>query len=102
VIVNKVLPELFGRGEEEIFERLRVEPGRAALAAAAGGDVGPALDGARLAVTVRRTRTEHLERLRAELPARVPMLYVPYLFTRAHGVRATTAVAESLGAELGF
>jgi anion-transporting ArsA/GET3 family ATPase len=102
VVVNKVLPELFGRGEEEVFERLRAEPHRGALATAVGGDVGPALDGARLAVTLRRTRTEHLERLRRELPAPVPLLYVPYLFTRAHGVRATTTVAESLGAELGL
>jgi anion-transporting ArsA/GET3 family ATPase len=102
VVVNKVLPELFGRGEEEVFERLRAEPARSALAAAAGGDPGPALDGARLAVTVRRTRTGHLDRLRRELPAALPLLYVPYLFTRAHGVRATTTVAESLGAELGY
>jgi anion-transporting ArsA/GET3 family ATPase len=102
VVVNKVLPELFSRPEEEIFERLRSEAVRPDLAAAVGGDVAPALDGARLAVTLRRTRAEHLERLRDELPAQLPMLYVPYLFTRAHGVRATTTVAESLGAELGF
>jgi anion-transporting ArsA/GET3 family ATPase len=102
VIVNKVLPELFGRGEEEIFEALRTEPHQGQLAAEVGGDVGPALDGARLAVTLRRTRTGHLDRLRRELPPGLPLLYVPYLFTRAHGVRATTTVAESLGAELGL
>jgi anion-transporting ArsA/GET3 family ATPase len=102
VVVNKVLPELFGRGEEEVFERLRAEPVRSELADAAGGDPGPVLDGARLAVTVRRTRTGHLDRLRRELPAALPLLYVPYLFTRAHGVRATNSVAESLGAELGY
>jgi anion-transporting ArsA/GET3 family ATPase len=101
VIVNKVLPELFGRGEEEIFERLRTDPTRAALAAAAGGDVSAALDGARLAVTLRRTRAAHLDRLRQQLDPPVPLLYVPYLFTRTHGVRATTTVAESLDAELG-
>jgi anion-transporting ArsA/GET3 family ATPase len=99
VIVNKVLPELFGRGEEEIFERLRADP--TALEAAAGGAVTAALDGARLAVTLRRTRAAHLDRLRRELDPPAPLLYVPYLFTRTHGVRATTTVAESLGAELG-
>jgi anion-transporting ArsA/GET3 family ATPase len=101
VIVNKVLPELFGRGEEEIFNRLCTEPFTAALAAEVGGPVDIVLEAARLAVTLRRTRAEHLSRLRRELPPRLPLLYVPYLFTRAHGVRATTSVAESLGAELG-
>jgi anion-transporting ArsA/GET3 family ATPase len=102
VIVNKVLPELFGRGEEEIFNRLQDDPARATLAGAVGGDVGPALEGARLAVTLRRTRAGHLDRLRAELPPDLPLLYVPYLFTRAHGVRATKSVAEALAAELGY
>ncbi len=102
VIVNKVLPELFGRGEEEIFGRLCEEPAMSELATAVGGPVGDVLDAARLAVTLRRTRAEHLSRLRAELPPGLPLMYLPYLFTRAHGVRATTHLAESLGAELGY
>lgn len=102
VIVNKVLPELFGRGEEEIFNALGTDPYRDELEAAVGGPVAPVLDAARLAVTLRRTRAEHLGRLREELPADVPLSYVPYLFTRTHGVRATTALAEALGAELGY
>lgn len=102
VIVNKVLPELFGRGEEEIFEALADEPYTSALAEAAGGPVESVLDAARLAVTLRRTRAEHLTRLRAELPTGLDLLYLPYLFTRTHGVRATMNVAEALGAELGY
>jgi hypothetical protein len=102
VIVNRVLPELFGRGEEEIFERLR-EPERASvLAGATGGDVTPLLDGAELAVTLRRTRAAHLQRLRAGLPSDLTMLYIPYLFTRDEGVRATRQVAEALSEELGY
>jgi anion-transporting ArsA/GET3 family ATPase len=101
VVVNKVLPELFGRGEEELFDRLREPDGVAALSAAAGGPAGPVLDAAELAVTLRRTRAEHLTHLRDALPAGLETLYVPYLFTRTHGVRATTHVAEALGAELG-
>ncbi|HTZ09932.1 MAG TPA: ArsA family ATPase, partial [Acidimicrobiales bacterium] len=54
VIVNRVLPELFGRSEEEIFERLREAAPAEALAKASGGDPRPVLDGARLAVTLRR------------------------------------------------
>ncbi|MFN8039916.1 MAG: ArsA family ATPase [Acidimicrobiales bacterium] len=102
VVVNKVLPELFGRGEEEIFGRLREPAHLDELAVAVGGPVEPVLDAAELAVTLRRTRAEHLGRLRRELPREVPMLYVPYLFTREHGVRATHSVAEALGAELGY
>jgi anion-transporting ArsA/GET3 family ATPase len=101
VVVNKVLPELFGRGEEEIFNALR-DDHLPQLADAVGGPVDEVLEAAQLAVTLRRTRTEHLTRLRAELPSDLNLLYVPYLFTRTYGVRATTTVAEALGAELGY
>jgi len=98
VVVNRVLPELFTRSEEEIFDRLPAD----ALAEAVGGPVQPLLDGAQLAVTLRRTRGVHLARLRDELPAGTPLLYVPYLFQRSHGARATRQVAEHLGEELGY
>lgn len=106
VVVNRVLPELFGRGEEAVFEALIDHTGSPApeevLTAALGSDVRPILDGAQLAVTLRRTRGVHLARLREELPAGTPLLYVPYLFQRSHGVRATRQVAEHLAEELGF
>ncbi len=104
VIVNKVLPELFGRSEEAIFHSLREPAALDALAAAVGApvaQVAPVLDAAQLAVTLRRTRAGHLTRLRHELPKNVPLLYVPYLFNRTHGVRSTRAVAEALAAEIG-
>jgi anion-transporting ArsA/GET3 family ATPase len=102
VIVNKVLPELFGRGEEEIFHAVRTPERVASIEEVVGTPVEPVLDAAELAVTLRRTRTEHITRLRDEAPPDVPLLYVPYLFTRTHGVRATRNVAEALGAELGY
>jgi anion-transporting ArsA/GET3 family ATPase len=106
VVVNRVLPELFGRGEEEVFEALidpAAEPApETVLTEAIGAPVRPVFDGARLAVTLRRTRGVHLARLRSELPEGVPLLYVPYLFQRSHGVRATRQVAEHLAEELGF
>jgi anion-transporting ArsA/GET3 family ATPase len=102
VVVNRVLPELFGRGEEEVFERLREPEVEAALSGAAGADVGPVLEAARLAVTLRRTRARHLERLRAGVGPTLPVLYVPELFARAPGMRATSQVAQHLGEELGL
>ncbi len=101
IVVNRVLPELFGRGEEEIFEHLATPPHDTVLAEVAGGDVGPILDAARLAVTLRRTRAGHLERLRDGIAPHTPLLYVPYLFVRAHGLRSTHQVAEALAAEMG-
>ncbi len=102
VVVNRVLPELFGRGEEAVFERLSDADHRKALEGALGGAAGAVLEAARLAVTLRRTRAEHLEHLRTAMDADVPLLYVPELFARSHGLRSTRLVAEALGAELGY
>ncbi|MBI2709385.1 MAG: ArsA family ATPase [Actinobacteria bacterium] len=101
VVVNRVLPELFGRGEEEVFVRLRRPERVVALSGAVGGDVGPVLDAAELAVTLRRTGAGHLATLRAGLPPALAMLYLPYLFSRAVGLRATHRIAEALAEELG-
>lgn len=102
VVVNRVLPELFGVHEEAVFDDLCQPPLRKELADLVGGDVRPVLEGARLAVTMRRTRTGHLERLREGLDPSVPVLYLPYLFTRFHGLRTTKQVATSLAEELGL
>ncbi len=106
VVANRVLPELFSRGEEEIFEAIddpaRTPPLEEVLATAVGGPVRQLLDGAELAVRLRRTRAVHLTRLRDELPQGTPLLYVPYLFQRTHGARATSQVAAHLGEELGY
>lgn len=102
VVVNRVLPELFGRGEEEVFDKLDTPDGRSLLDDSLGGPSTPLLQAARLTVTMRRSRTEHLERLRDAIDPSVPMLYVPYLFFRSHGLRATHQIADSLSAELGY
>ena len=106
VVVNQVLPELFGRGEEEIFDRAphRRRPRRA------GRRPWPArVDaGARRRRAgrhaCRRTRAEHLDPpAHGARPPACRCSTCPYLFTRAHGVRATRARSpRPLGAELGF
>jgi anion-transporting ArsA/GET3 family ATPase len=103
VIANRVLPELFARGEEEIFDQLVVPARRNELARLAHVDadsLSAVLAAARLAVTIRRDGAGHLEHLRQSLPSGVPLLYLPYLFGRAHGLRAIRRVAASLGEEL--
>ena len=102
IVVNRVLPELFSGADEEVFERLSVAAMSDRLADAVRGPVAPVLDAARLAVTLRRTRAGHLEHLRASLDPSVPLLYVPYLFARGHGLRTTGQVADALSAELGY
>ena len=102
VVVNRVLPELFGRNEEAVFDALTAPGPLEELDGLIGGDAGPVLEAARLAVTMRRTRSTHLERLREGIDPHVPLLYLPYLFTKSHGLRTTRQVAGSLGEELGL
>jgi hypothetical protein len=101
VVVNRVLPELFGRGEEEVFDRLRSSEAQAVLAEHAGPGVAAVLDAAHLAVQLRRTRARHLATLGGALPAGTPIVYVPELFTRAMGLRLMSRVCDALEEELG-
>jgi anion-transporting ArsA/GET3 family ATPase len=102
VVVNRVLPELFGRGEEEIFELLDSPEPMNALEEMLGGPLAGAMNAARLTVAMRRSRMEHLELLRRSVDPNIPLLYMPYLFFRSHGLRATHQIADALSAELGY
>jgi len=98
VIVNRVLPELFTRSDEEIFEALRAPDATALLDASGGPGTVAVLDAARLAVSMRRSRSSHLAHLREQID--LPVLLLPYLFVRDHGLRVTRMVADALGQEL--
>jgi anion-transporting ArsA/GET3 family ATPase len=100
VIVNRVLPELFTHSDEETFEALREPEAISLLTERVGTGATTVLDAARLAVSLRRTRAAHLDELHAAVD--LPLLYVPYLFVRDHGLRVTRMVADALGAELGL
>jgi anion-transporting ArsA/GET3 family ATPase len=100
VVANRVLPELFTHGEEATFDRIDEDDARAALSEVVG-DGGPiVLDAAHLAVGLRRASAAHLATLRSRLPAGLPLIYVPYLFSRTHGMRTTRVVAEHLAEEV--
>jgi anion-transporting ArsA/GET3 family ATPase len=100
VIVNRVLPELFTVADEETFAALREPDVTAELARIAGPGTTAVLDGARLAVSLRRTGATHLAELRDRVD--LPLLYVPYLFARVQGRRVLRMVADALGEELGL
>jgi anion-transporting ArsA/GET3 family ATPase len=100
VIVNRVLPELFTVADEETFAALREPDVSAELTRIAGVGTTAVLDGARLAVSLRRTGATHLAELRDRVD--LPLLYVPYLFARVQGRRVLRMVADALGDELGL
>jgi anion-transporting ArsA/GET3 family ATPase len=100
VVANRVLPELFGRSEAEVFDRLDAAAGRSALGGEVGAAVGTVLDAADLAVSLRRNRATHLNDLRDRLPDGIPLINVPFVFARAHAMRTTRQVAEYLGQEV--
>jgi anion-transporting ArsA/GET3 family ATPase len=98
VIVNRVLPELFTHADESVFDALRSPEASAVLAERAGAGTTAVLDAARLAVSMRRSRSVHLAHLREQVD--LPLLLLPYLFVRDHGLRVTHMVADALGQEL--
>ena len=100
VIVNRVLPELFTHADEDVFDALREPAAFDVLTRTAGPGALGVMDAARLAVTMRRGRSSHLARLREEVD--LPLLLLPYLFVRDHGLRVTRMVAEALSQELGY
>jgi anion-transporting ArsA/GET3 family ATPase len=100
VIVNRVLPEPFTVEDEPVFAAMGTPPAAAALQAELGHGAEGVFDAARLAVALRRARVPHLDALRAAVD--LPLLYLPYLFVRDHGLRVTRMVADALGAELGL
>ena len=100
VIVNRVLPELFTTADEETFEAIREPAVAGALARVAGSGTAAVLDGARLAVSLRRLGATHLAELDEQVD--LPLLYVPYLFARVQGRRVLRMVADALGDELGL
>ncbi|MCU1395365.1 MAG: putative anion transporting ATPase [Ilumatobacteraceae bacterium] len=108
IIVNRVLPALFGTREAQVFDQLFSAPAKAALVKAAGKHVVDVMEAARMNESRRRIGDGHLDHLRESLEAsaapgsvRAPMLYIPELFTRATGRRVVTLVAEALAEEIG-
>ena len=98
IVANRVLPALFDRKESAVVASLgAVEQ---LLVDAVGPGVSDVVLAAQLTEARRAVGSRHLERLRAAVPAGLPILYVPELFTRATGRRVVALVADALGEEL--
>lgn len=100
VVVNRVLPELFSASEQAIFDDLASGPGLEALSLLVGENPAPIIEGADLAVHLRRSQTRYMDRLREAIGAEAPMYFLPELFTRAHGIRVTSLIAQAIGEEV--
>ena len=99
VVANRVLPELFTRGDEEVFRGPR-EPATGGGAGRGRGRTSSRCWTARSWPCACAAPGRAPGGLRSGLPAGVELVYVPELFQRTHGVRATRQIAEALGAEL--
>jgi anion-transporting ArsA/GET3 family ATPase len=99
VVVNRVLPEPFTRADEPVFAALRTPSASAALADEIGAGADAVLGAAGLASALRRSSAVHLGRLRDSID--LPLVYLPHLFVRDHGLRVTRMVADALAEELG-
>ena len=98
VVANRVLPALFDRRQAAVVDRLdEIEP---VLVDVAGPGVRQVLAAATVTEARRRVGGRHLERLRAGVPADLPVLYVPEMFTRATGRRVVALIARALSEEL--
>jgi hypothetical protein len=98
IVANRVLPALFDRDESAVVGGLDAVD--ELLVEAAGPGVRDVVRAAQLTEARRAVGSRHLERLRAAVPAGLPILYVPELFTRATGRRVVALVASALGDEL--
>jgi anion-transporting ArsA/GET3 family ATPase len=98
IVANRVLPALFDRRQAEVVDRLG--EAEQLLVDAAGPGVRQVLDAAQVTEARRRVGNRHLERLRDDIPAGLPVLYVPELFTKATGRRVVSLVAKALADEL--
>jgi anion-transporting ArsA/GET3 family ATPase len=103
VVANRVLPELFGRRDVALFDRLVNEQRTAAIGASLGIEtaaLAKLVDAAGLSVQLRATGVEHLDRLRAGLGASTPLVLLPMQFSVAEGLELTRELADARLEEL--
>lgn len=96
VVANRVLPEWFSPTDSAMFDALMSSGAQAALVAELGAKVGTVARAAALARARGSVAAEQLRTLRDGVPADVPLLLVPEMFTRGAGRRMVARVADAL------
>ncbi len=101
VVINRVLPELFSEPEEKLFATFRANTDQLSDGCdSAAPAVEAVIEGAAFASALRRSRTQHIERLFAEFAGET-VVAIPQLFVRTEGLRVTRLLATALSEELG-
>jgi anion-transporting ArsA/GET3 family ATPase len=103
VVANRVLPEMFGRRDAALFDRLGDAELVATLAGAAGTsseELVRLIDAARLSAHLRSREVDHLDRLRSGLDRSIPLVLLPMLFAASDGLAGARALAGALEDEL--
>jgi anion-transporting ArsA/GET3 family ATPase len=99
VVANRVLPAMFDRNEQQVARHVR--DAVPMLVDAVGPGAAAVVEAASIIEARRSIGAEHLERLRGAIPGEIPIITVPELFSRAHGRRVVTLVADGLDEEIG-
>lgn len=100
VVINQVLPELFSTDEEAAFTTLFTDTNTELLTQRLNGSPQTILRAAQLAVTLRRMRSEFLEKLRANIDSSIPQIYLPYRFNKLTGLKSVKATSVALAEEI--
>ncbi|MGA9277692.1 ArsA family ATPase [Ilumatobacter sp.] len=111
VIANRVLPAMFDRAEQPVARRVRSAMN--VLVDEVGPGAPAVVEAASIIESRRAIGAEHLDRLRSAVgdldrsgstrgrSEELPIFTVSELFSRAHGHRVVTLVAEALDEEIG-
>lgn len=104
IVANRVLPAMFARAEQPIAERMSDALGT--LTASVGDGATAVVDAANIVESRRSIGAGHLGRLReaigdSPLAGQLDIVTVPELFSRGHGRRVVSLVADHLDEELG-
>ncbi len=100
VIINQVLPELFSSNEEAAFLTLFTNENMETMTEMLRASPETVMEAARLAVTLRRMRSEFLEKLRDNIDSNIPQIYLPYRFNKLTGLKSVKATAAALADEI--
>ena len=98
LIVNKVMPELFSRSEEEFFVLLQEPKAISVLNKVIPGGIGLLLRGSNAALEMRRCADPYVERLMAGAGT-VPTALLPLMFGEGSRMKLVRDLGEALAAE---